>query len=252
MLIVCKTCASSYHIPREIFGESGCQLRCVGCGETWMVTREAVAADGASLGWDEDIASDASQHGRYDPHRFPPEISGPAALASRGPAALSRKPRLLPLLMRKAHEAAAIVGAIAFLGAAMGALAARASLVAAIPGTARIFAAVGLPVNLRGLALDNLRTNIFASDDRKMLVVEGAIVNLRDGPTPAPNMRIALRGADKRELYVWTAPAPKAMLGPSEQVAFRTRLAAPPAGVSDVLVRFAAAADKVTPMKEGL
>ena len=34
MLIVCKTCASSYHIPREILGENGCQLRCVGCGET--------------------------------------------------------------------------------------------------------------------------------------------------------------------------------------------------------------------------
>ena len=34
MLIVCKTCASSYHIPREILGETGCQLRCVGCGDS--------------------------------------------------------------------------------------------------------------------------------------------------------------------------------------------------------------------------
>jgi hypothetical protein len=61
-----------------------------------------------------------------------------------------------------------------------------------------------------------------------------------------------LRGADKRELYVWTAPAPKAMLAANERVAFRTRLAAPPQDASDVMVRFAADAEKVTAMKEGL
>jgi hypothetical protein len=134
----------------------------------------------------------------------------------------------------------------------MGAIAARATIGKAVPNTARIFAAIGLPVNLRGLALDNVHTNIFDSGDRKVLIVEGAIVNLRDSSMETPNMRIALRGQDKRELYVWTAPAPKARLGPNEQVAFRTRLAAPPDGVSDVLVRFAAFGDKLSPMKEGL
>ena len=138
------------------------------------------------------------------------------------------------------------------LGCAMGASAARAAIVRAVPHTARIFAAIGLPVNLRGLALDNVRTNIFDSGDRKVLIVEGAIANLRDQATETPNMRIALRGPNKQELYVWTAPAPKTLLGPNEQVAFRTRLAAPPEGVSDVLVRFAAAGDKLFPMKEGL
>ena len=138
------------------------------------------------------------------------------------------------------------------LGCVMGALAWRAAIVRAAPNTARIFAAVGLPVNLRGLALDNVRTNIFDSADRKVLIIEGAVVNLRDSSMETPNMRIALRGQDKRELYVWTALAPKARLGPNEQVAFRTRLAAPPEGVSDVLVRFAAAGDKLSPMKEGL
>lgn len=134
----------------------------------------------------------------------------------------------------------------------MGALAWRAAIVRAAPNTARIFAAVGLPVNLRGLALDNVRTNIFDSGDRKVLIVEGAVVNLRDSSVETPNMRIALRSQDKRELYVWTTPAPNVRLGPNEQVAFRTRLAAPPDGVSDVLVRFAAVGDRPSPMKEGL
>jgi hypothetical protein len=107
-------------------------------------------------------------------------------------------------------------------------------------------------VNLRGLALDNVRTNTFDLPEGKVLVVEGVVVNLRDSAIAAPDIRIALRGADKRELYVWTSPAPKDRLAANEEVSFRTRLAAPPEGVRDVLVRFASSTGKVTPTKEGL
>jgi predicted Zn finger-like uncharacterized protein len=245
MLIVCKTCASSYHIPREVLGENGCRLRCVGCGEAWTVTLEAMETNGAPIVEGQRVPTgaleDARQRFRHAPRRFT-ETTNPARRrqdrSMRKSAALGRTSKAF--------------AAVAILGCAMGALAARAALVKAVPNTARIFAAVGLPVNLRGLALDNVHTNIFDSGDRKVLIVEGAIVNLRDSSMETPNMRIALRGQDKRELYVWTAPAPKAQLGPNEQVAFRTRLAAPPDGVSDVLVRFAAFGDKLSPVKEGL
>lgn len=134
----------------------------------------------------------------------------------------------------------------------MAAAAERAAIVRAVPTTARLFAAVGLPVNLRGLALDNVHMNIFDVGDRRILVVEGAIVNLRDATIETPNIRLTLRGADKREIYVWTATAPKSRLGPDEQVAFRARLAAPPDGVSDVVVRFASVGDRLAPMKDRL
>ncbi len=58
---------------------------------------------------------------------------------------------------------------------------------------------------------------------KEVLIVEGAIANLRDRANETPNMRIALRGQDKRELYVWTAPAPKA---PARAPMNRSRFAA--------------------------
>jgi hypothetical protein len=76
------------------------------------------------------------------------------------------------------------------------------------------------------------------------LLVTGEIANLRDRETPAPNLRLALRAGDGRELYVWTARSPKASLGARERVTFRARLAAPPASVHDVLVKFAVPGDK--------
>jgi predicted Zn finger-like uncharacterized protein len=243
MLIVCKTCASSYHIPREILGENGCRLRCVGCGEAWAVTPETMAANDAPIVEGERLPALAPTRGGF--HHPAPRFLKETSAVRRGREASRRNFVAL-------KGAGKVLAIFLVLGGAMGAIAARAPIVKAVPNTARLFAAIGLPVNLRGLALDNVHTNIFDSGDRKVLIVEGAIANLRDSPTETPNMRIALRGQDKQELYVWTAPAPKAQLGPNEQVAFRTRLAAPPDGVSDVLVRFAADGDKLSPMKEGL
>lgn len=252
MLIVCKTCASSYHIPREILGENGRRSRCLSCGEAWSAALGETAIDNAPI---------------VEGHRTPtpwPEtpwrgtgrrlaaFSGQANAAWREEKESRPEPGALFRFRRNGKGAGGVFAAILVIAFAMAATAERAAIVKAVPNTARIFAAIGLAVNLRGLALDNVRTNIFDLGDRKILVVEGGVVNLRDSATEAPNMRIALRGADKRELYVWTAPAPKSRLGPNERVAFRTRLAAPPDGVSDVLVKFASVGDKLSPMKDGL
>jgi predicted Zn finger-like uncharacterized protein len=237
MLIVCKTCASSYHIPPDILAQGGCLLRCVGCGEEWTVTPDTEAS----------VALPA-----LAPERLAPMVwSDPRRGQVRSPRRARVRSRKTRVGARLAGKAAAALAVLVVAGAAMGALAARAAIVKAVPASARLFAAVGLPVNLRGLALDNVRTNTFDLPDGKMLVVEGVVVNLRDSPIAAPDIRIALRGADKRELYVWTSPAPKDRLAASEQVVFRTRLAAPPDGVRDVLVRFAPGPGKAAPMKEG-
>jgi hypothetical protein len=64
-------------------------------------------------------------------------------------------------------------------------------------------------------------------------------------------LRIALRAADGRELYVWTTRAPKGRLARGERVGFAARLAAPPEGVEDALVKFVAPGDKVPLDAEG-
>ena len=78
----------------------------------------------------------------------------------------------------------------------MTAIGARESIVAAAPIAAGAYAAIGLPVNLRGLAIEDVRARVGDSGDKKILMVEGAIVNLREAETAAPDLRIALRAAD--------------------------------------------------------
>ncbi len=150
--------------------------------------------------------------------------------------------------MQKASAASAPALAIAaMIMAATTAIAGRAAMVSIAPATAVVYAHLGMPVNLRGLKIDSVRATLDQqTEDNQELLITGEIVNLRESETPAPNLRVALRAEDGRELYVWTVRGPKYRLGPQERVAFRARLAAPPAGVRDVLVKFSAAGDKAS------
>ncbi len=126
-------------------------------------------------------------------------------------------------------------------------IAARAAIVRVAPATAVVYARLGLPVNFRGLSIDDVRATIVEGPEGGgELLVAGEIVNLRESETPVPFLRLILRGEKQRQLYIWSTPGPKTSLDPRERVAFRARLAAPPAGVRDVLVKFAAPGDKAS------
>jgi hypothetical protein len=125
------------------------------------------------------------------------------------------------------------------------AIAARATIVSVAPATAAVYAGVGLPVNLRGLSIAKVHVTVAQQTEGPgELLITGEIENLRDTNMSVPDLRLALRGEDGREIYVWTAKGPKITLNARERVPFRARLAAPPAGVREVLVKFSAPGDK--------
>lgn len=114
----------------------------------------------------------------------------------------------------------------------------RTPIVRALPQTASAFAAIGLPVNLRGLDFTNVRTSEEMSDGVPVLVVEGDIVNVTRKLLEVPRLRFAIRNPTGVEVYAWTAQPSQPMLGPEETMPFRSRLASPPADARDVQVRF--------------
>jgi predicted Zn finger-like uncharacterized protein len=119
----------------------------------------------------------------------------------------------------------------------------RNDVVRAMPPAASLFRLIGLSVNLRGLAFADLRATPEAQDGVAVLVIEGTIENVTGSTVIVPRLRFALRNGARAELMSWTAPPEQPTLGAGEALAFRSRLAAPPANGSDVLVRFFTRAD---------
>ena len=132
-----------------------------------------------------------------------------------------------------------IPGVICVMVVVLGALLiARQQIVRVMPQTASLYAAIGLPVNLRGLAFEDIKTLRETEDGQPMLVVEGNIVGTTGRLTEVPRLRFGVVDAAGKEIYAWTARPSRALLPPGETLNFRSRLASPPADANSITVRF--------------
>jgi predicted Zn finger-like uncharacterized protein len=142
--------------------------------------------------------------------------------------------------LRSSRWTAVILVLVAFNVALVGA---RKDVVRYLPQTASLFAAIGLPVNLRNLKFENVSISKEAQDGTTILIVQGAIVSEAGKPVEVPRLRFAARNSTGQEVYTWTMPPPRSILAPGERLEFRSQIPAPPADASDVMVRFFTAQD---------
>ena len=276
MLIVCPTCATAYQIQLAALGGAGRSVRCSHCRNTWFATAESMVEEAAILSVSapaaaERPADDFSSHVTGDvippPDTVTPQADNPFTLANAPPLVPQDQPETeaapkfdpgVPdhvetiaarrirqtyadrkdqrsLLRRLVSLPMLIVMLSAILA---GALNWRAAVVRHFPQTASLYAAIGLPVNLRGLFFENVKSTGEFHDGVTVLVVEGTIVNLTTRTLEVPRLRLALRNGLGHEVYAWTALPTKTTLGSGNGLPFRARLASPPPDGRDVIVRF--------------
>jgi hypothetical protein len=75
------------------------------------------------------------------------------------------------------------------------------------------------------------------------VIVQGAIASEAGKPVAVPRLRFAARNSTGQEVYTWTMPPPRSILGPIERLEFRSQIPAPPVDIRDVMVRFFTAKD---------
>jgi len=98
---------------------------------------------------------------------------------------------------RSSRWTALILVLFAFNVALIGA---RSKVVRFFPKTTSLFAAVGLPVNLRNLKFANMRISKETQDGLSSLIVEGTIVCITNRPVEVPRLRFAARDAAGQEV----------------------------------------------------
>jgi len=163
------------------------------------------------------------------PARDPENIESFAARRARREARRNQPKSLVP------RPGTLIVIFLAVLGALIGW---RSDVVRVVPGTASLFAAIGLPVNLRGLALNDITTTREAHEGATILVVQGTITNISKQQRDVPRIRLAVRNGKGAVVYTWTSLPERSVLAPGDSQPFQTRLASPPPDGQVVEVRF--------------
>jgi predicted Zn finger-like uncharacterized protein len=127
---------------------------------------------------------------------------------------------------------------LALVAVIAGLFAWRADVVRMLPQTGSFFSLLGMPVNLRGLAIVEVKTTREIHDNVPVLVVEGAVANVAKTPLEVPRLRFAVRSERHAELYTWTVLPGRTILSSGDRIPFRSRLASPPGEGREVSVRF--------------
>lgn len=283
MLIACPNCATSYMIDPASLGEAGRTVRCARCKTTWFASTPEMATAATD---DEPIPAVGVIRPDHPIKDSAEDTAGPeqateAAAQSedtaQAPVTITDAPPIAPEESLAASEATAeadeienfaarrkrlqarrnkerrssrwtalILVLFAFNVALVGA---RSEVVRFFPQTASLFAAVGLPVNLRQLKFENMRISRETQDGLSALVIEGTIVSIASKATEVPRLRFAARDAAGQEVYTWNALPSRSILGPGEKLDFRSRFVSPPPNATDVMVRFFTAQDSAAAAK---
>ena len=277
MLIVCPSCATSYQLGPAALGPSGRSVRCARCKNAWFAVPSDALAEAMpelAVGAPRERAGEAFAD--HAPDEMPREAD-PVAIEHEATIAPADAPPLAPEHLPEAAQLADIhvdpsvpdsietVAArraprsraeprnrrsvlrrlaslpmliVALVAALTALVQSREKVVRQVPQMASLFAAVGLPVNLRGFEFEGVTSSTEISDGTPVLVIEGTIVNVTRRPLEVPRLRFALRNSAGHEVYAWTTQPEKSTLGSGNGLIFRTRLASPPADGRDVIVRF--------------
>jgi predicted Zn finger-like uncharacterized protein len=262
MLIVCPNCQASYRVSSESLGTSGRTVRCAKCQTAWFADSDS--AEDSPL---DDDASTALTTMSDDDTGEPPtarlaaalarldsdvtDVDPPPPPAQRRLALLARRlPRRGKATARRAPEPRepikpVTIAAMAGLAAIALLILGRTEVVRLFPQTAMLYAAIGLDVNVRGLAFKGVDASERVEGGVAILLVSGTIENLTDKLLDVPRVRLAVLNMEGQELYVWTVVPRRNQLAAGDSLPFQAQLAAPPAEARDIAVRFLARHDAI-------
>ena len=113
---------------------------------------------------------------------------------------------------------------------------ARSEVVRFFPQTASLFAAVGLPVNLRNL---RKHADLEGSSGRPVFPrCRRHHCQRQQRAIRGPRLRFSARDSAGQEVYTWPTMPGRGIVGPGEKLDFRTRFVPPPDNAVDLMVRF--------------
>ncbi|MBY0381781.1 MAG: zinc-ribbon domain-containing protein [Xanthobacteraceae bacterium] len=272
MQIICPHCTTSYDLDPAKFGAAGRMVRCARCRQTWHAypANTMVAADGHDIdeGWgyqadEEDTAQNNTPHvpspsiaaewNEGEDDDFPQHFQLTPQSRLRGWLTLLLTPlkkRLdTPLIARLRGKFPPIptiplprvnlsIACVAMAALSLGLVVWRAEIVRLMPQTGTFFKIAGLGVNLRGLEFDKLKLSSEMVDGKPVLVIEGALTNLTRKAVELPRLRFIVRDVKGNDIYAWNSIMEQTSLGAGDRLAFKSRLASPPADGHEIAVRF--------------
>ncbi|MCJ7598427.1 MAG: zinc-ribbon domain-containing protein [Methyloceanibacter sp.] len=115
------------------------------------------------------------------------------------------------------------------------------TLVSLLHGATRLYSALGMPINTKGLAFQGVTYGWSQDGEETVLEIKGDILNLTDAAMKLPIVVVVLLDENGKELAQYTTVTREDPLGAGEAAPFLAEIASPPVEVRKLKVRFARA-----------
>ncbi|MGJ3232451.1 MAG: DUF3426 domain-containing protein [Oceanicaulis sp.] len=211
MIVTCPSCEAKYRVEQAALEARRGKVKCAACAHVWTVA-EAAPKPAPQAAPASKPAAEPAPSLREKPH---------AAIRARA-AHRAKRTRL-------AVEGAGWAGVAACLVLALGAaFVFRVDVVEAWPRAAGAYAAVGVEVDVLGLAVEQLEAELIEEDGAPVLVVEGEVRNIAARARTAPPLNAVVLDASGAVLAEWSLVLESPTLEPGASERFRTTFPAPP------------------------
>lgn len=233
MLLKCPECSAKYQIAKTAIPEAGRNVRCAACGHFWFqlpfdeagdleLNQSTAVADVASL--------DAKKNKRFGSQKS--NSNAPHEKIRK--AANDRK-----IFSQVAAIAIGWVLAIAVVGGGLfAAISNRNSIVGKWPKSASAFAFIGVPANIYGIEISQVKVRVGIDAQGPRIVVSGVINSISNTDKLVPYLRVSLVDASGVQKAKWLADPGVTVLKAHSHKAFETIWRNPPAGQLVAVVTF--------------
>lgn len=233
MILTCPDCATRYFVEDGRIGPDGRAVRCAACGTRWTAHAEEPL----------ELEVEPSEAFETAATVEPAETTATADFHTLPADELPKAFRGRAQTRAKVREAATTGVVWAGLGGVLvlllvAAVVLRQNIAQLWPTTAGAYAMAGLPVNLVGLAIEDQHAQPALKDGRAVLVVSGALRNIRDRAVAPPPLRISLLNAAGKPVAVEIADPGGARIPPGEARRFIVNVFDPPVSAADVQIDF--------------
>lgn len=229
MILTCPECATSYFVDDLRIPRLGRMVKCTNCSHRWRAYQDRTEAE-------KEVPEDDLVFEEKPPEPEAPvedDIDFVAAPVTPVRRTEPEKRKKVPVGVA---IAAGVLAGLVVLGG--GVVLLRQQIAGVFPGTAPVFAAIGLPVNTIGLVLEGVKSKPMLQAGRPVWSVTGAVRNVRDEAVTAPPLRLSLRDKSGKEVATLLADALNARVPPGAVRYFAITMPNPPAGAEELEVRF--------------
>lgn len=233
-ILRCPFCAAAEPVEEAVLAAQARMIACRQCGETWPARQGLVAPRADDGGENTRHVSVSGSHVPMVDAMRRPLVSYGDAGCDRWSAQIVADQAAVPARRRPWTAALSCLAALLFLTAfATG----RQAAVAAVPDLAGLYAAIGLPVHLKGLAIEDVEAERRVDGTGATIKVRGRVVNLAAEERTVPPLLVQFRDASGTVLHGADAAAPVASLAPGATVRFVVEVERVPSQAGQVLVR---------------